>query len=448
MVLLNLCMATPKSASIKISSVIFHNIPAELIVHTIKFISPIYLMYFELLDPSFAFYNRMLPAEHFNMPSDNEQIKHVIAELIRIGSYLLLNKYTMNFQAFVHTTRMDWVNHQSLVGINDEIKKQKERKFLITEKHFSGLIYDTEMECIKNENLHMAKCISKVCGDNIIIRCVVTNNFEVFEQLVMYKISINSPISQEASDHILKLTVKNSACVRFISRYLDFILENPKFFVVNCASVFFNSLIHGSPHVMMKLIELSKHTFDNLIWQMPRHNGESIQTTENKLWIEYNWDHENDFLNYADSIIYAIRGKNLYCVHIMFLEMFKIKTTTINTHILEKYIMFAASDGTLEILQYIINTVPNIESNIVNLYHKILLFAMLNANKEIVMFAKNKGAVLIAEQVKQYVENYNTAYRDNMPFMNNLSHIFHQYREEYINEYQSKFNECLALIST
>ncbi len=411
----------------------FHNLPNELIINILGFISPVYLMYLELVNPEFGYYNQMLPTQYFDIFNPNVLdviiLHRHILDIININSTSLLSMIKTKFIRTVYEYQ------QSL----DDDNMESLRFIRLYDLFLNTII----THIVTVNNIEMAQCIVDLKDSfKIITECCNQNNYNLFEILINYIINKKYVINEMTSnDLITKCFIKNIDS-RFMLKYIDISFEFPKIFVTNFMTIFFHSLTHGRADIMDKAIEISRIENKNIIWRGMYQNEVNLYK---KLWVDYFWDHEIDFLQYADSIIFAIMGKNLICVQ----EMYNFYINNVNTEInaWKKYIFFASSNGTLEILQYFIRINPNGINLINDFYGKVLMCALLNVNQPIVQFAINNGAVL-KENMISFIQNYNLNYRNSFEAYNipDWYSQFHQLRAVEIEDYDIKYVECLELL--
>ena len=117
-------------------------------------------------------------------------------------------------------------------------------------------------------------------------------------------------------------------------------------------------------------------------------------------------DNQFDNTEIIDTLIYAIIGKNLNCIKNV-CSMYL--TTYINENNWERYILFASTFGTIEVLQYLINLNPHLIEQIDELYNKILKYALINTNLDCIKYALNNGAIY-NDNMEVFVNEYNRLY--------------------------------------
>ena len=341
----------------------------ELIINTIKDIHPIILMYYQMIDNTFEYYNDKLPEEHFNFDIDN-----AIEMFIKIDDidfiFYIIKEFNFHFN-----------NHQNIVNrqkgqhiIDEMIRYYIENNDI----NNSNIIHDKN-KYLDSNSFYTFKTIYDYCCKN--------NKPQILEMFIM------NPDNNDEDDAEPDEFNHTMCCpLMTYGDYVDIIKvlykyskKYPAFLNFDFNLIFNAAIIQGRDKCMQYALDHS--TIDY-------HYNEESYT--------YPVEMVNEIYPITDSIMYAIIGKNMNCVRTVF-DMFK---NNINESNWEHYFKFASVYGTLEIIQYMIMIKPYLVDQIEGFYNNILKFALCEGNIKIVQFAILNGAIY-SHNMRQFVEKYN-----------------------------------------
>ncbi len=254
----------------------------------------------------------------------------------------------------------------------------------------------------------------------IINSCIILNNYKI---LKMFLLNPNNNFEETEPDefkyYICSHIMFRGDLVEIIKVFHEYSIKFPNFINFDFNLVFNAALVNGREKCMEYAINNGKieyHYEDN----------------------KYGYTTVEKIFPFTDSIMYAIIGKNINCVKMVF-ELFKNK---INNNWYE-YFKFASVYGTLEIIQYMLKIKQNIELNN-DFYNNILKFALCNGNIDIVKFAYNNGAIY-SNDIHDFIEDYNDS-------RGPASAVDEDYIDFYMNKYtlpenfNEKYFECMKFI--
>ena len=343
---------------------IFNTQNEELIIETLKTIHPIIITYYEMLDENFKNYmistiNDKLPTNFFDIDV-NKDINIFIE--IRDATFVCYAEKAYDTNDKIITKMINYYIK------NNDINNLKIISNYMTDKddHFD---YDTVIEkCIKYNKLEALN----------FILMEYTNDFHDYDICTF-------------EGYYSTFIMKHGDLIDIIKIFHEFLIKYPDFnsshFNFNFNVVFNAALKYGREKCMHYAL-----------------NNGSIDYYNDSL------DHSNGYYRYIieifdfqDSIIFAIMGKNLNCIQIVF-DIFKNQLDNNNW---DKYFKFAAVYGTLDIIKYMITLKPYLVGEIENFYTNILQFALCEGNLEIVQFAINNGATYSVD-MDEFIKEYNS----------------------------------------
>jgi hypothetical protein len=327
----------------------------ELIMSTISDIDPIILLYYQMNNKSFKYYINKLPENYFVV-----DCKKATQKFIEINDAYFFN-YAFKFLRF--------------------------RGGKIIKRIISHYIENNDID-----SLNILKELNPYgLTDSIINYCYQYNKHEILKQYLMNP--ENNDIDEAEPDNfnhtLCGPIMATDDLIDIIKVLHEYSKQFPDFINFDFNLVFNAAIINGREKCM-------HYALNNSV-------------------INYHYEIEDAYVNksgpyyeevigaypFTDSIMYAIIGKNINCIQLVF-DIFKNQIKDENW---EHYFKFAAIYGTLEIIKYMITIKPYLVEQIDGFYTNILKFALCEAKLDIVQFAINNGAqfsVSFHEFVKKY----------------------------------------------
>ncbi len=261
----------------------------------------------------------------------------------------------------------------------------------------------------------------KYCAFEILYQMILANNFELLDTFIIMNFYNNQNDGLEDidifNDALCKYSMRETnslEMIRIFHNYYQAYPDKMNFditIVLNCA------LVNGK--------EICMHYALN--------NGAEYFVDVNQF--------NNDEI--IDTLIYAIIGKNLNCVR-------TICDVYLNEFIQdcnwERYILFASTFGTIDIVKYLLNLQPHLVEQIENLYNKILKYALINVNNDCVLFALNNGAIY-NDNMLEFVHEYNTLYNrciDNPDYLD--TYDFYIVFRLLPDNYEHELQKCIDFV--
>jgi hypothetical protein len=382
----------------------------ETIINTIKDINPVILMYYQLnIDSSLEYYNNKLPKEYFNIFSiELDEIPDNDNEYLIIDDEEELEfNYDKCYQIEPNTREL-LLELENFPLIQYYYEKYK--KYI----HCNKIFCDIATKFIKNNNFDSIKAIYPT---------IVNENYLIFEIINQNNIKMLGQV------------------LNILNKDFDVI----KFFKYNCGHIIQKYNID----IIKKIYELSQKSYNNFCDINIIFNSSLVYG--NQQYMQFALDkgatfemEEKDNI-YRDTILYAIVGNNLNCLQTV-IDMFSDK-------LIEKqwmhYLLFAATYGTPEIINFLLLHKPYMVEKIYDFYNKILKFALCNGNIECVKFAITHGAKFNNKETSEFINYYNILYKrsnqedyseDSYDFLNKIRtipfniHVLYEDCIEYIKQ--------------
>ena len=382
----------------------------ELIINTIKDIDPIILMYYQMMDNSFEYYNDKLPEEYFNI--DFKKSIDIFIDINDIDFIIYIIKEFNFFQ----NNYQNFANRKKGIEILEEMIR-----YYVENNEIDNLnIILEKFECFEGSNVfYILSLIYDYCYRN--------NKYEILEMYLMDPANNNE-------DEVEPDDFNHTRCCPLMTYgdYVDIVKvlhkyskAFPAFINFDFNLIFNAAIIQGREKCMQYCLDNStiNYYYNNETYSFP------VETV-------------NEIYKITDSIMYAIIGKNINCVRTVF-DMFKNEIKEINKW--EEYFKFASVYGTLEIIQYMIMIKPYLVDQIEGFYNNILKFALCQGNIDIIKFAILNGATYSTNMIA-FVKDYNDG--RNFEYVGIDEDYNGFYDEKYIcpKNIEERVSECMQFI--
>ncbi len=374
----------------------------DTIVKTISSIHPVILMYYQMMDNTFEYYNDKLSEEYFKLDIDD-----TIKMLIDIGD--------VNFVNYI----IKELNYNKCCFENQELynKGIKIIESMIEHYFETEDIYNLN---IIHENTNWANTMSYVIHYSII-----KNKPALLEMFLMNP--KNNNIKDAEPDDFKSVQCSHimytGDLVEIVRVFHEYSKKYPDFIDFDFNLVFNAALVNGRYKCMQYALENGTINYH-------------YEKEDNKLLTV------NGIYPFTDSIMYAIIGKNIKCIQTV-IDMFSNKINCINKW--EEYFKFASVYGTIDIIKYMLTLKPYSPEQIEGFYNKILKFALCQANINIVKFAISNGASF-NEEMNTFVKDYNHG-RGPEEAIDDDYIDFYMVKYTLPDDFKKKYIECIKFIN-
>ncbi len=378
----------------------------ENIIKKIANIHPIILMYYQMMDNTFEYYNDKLPDEYFNF-----DINDAIKMFIQIGDANFVNYIIKEFNFHKHCF---------------VYKDKREKGTKIIETMIEYYIYTDDINNLNiiHDNINFGGLESFNTTYYIINNSIIYNKPKILELFLMDPNNNNEDNAEpnEFNNIICSHIMYRGDLVDIVNVFHKYSKKYPDFINFDFNIVFNAALVYGREKCMQYVLN------NGTINYHYEKEGEGFTTV-------------NEIYPFTDSIMYAIIGKNINCVRTIF-DMFMSK---INNDNWIEYFKFASVYGTLEIIKYMLTIKPHLVEQIDDFYNNILKFALCEANIDIVKFAIINGANY-SKDMHEFVKDYNNG-RGPEEAVDEDYIDFYMKKYALSDNFNEKYIECIRLIN-
>jgi len=316
------------------------------------------------------------------------------------------------------------INNFNMADDEDKVLNENELNVIHHDDDINYIIQNIVQEYVKKndiDNINNIYGYLKYSVFEILYQMILESNFELLDTFIIMNFYNNNNDGLEDdnvfNEALCKYIMREKNSLEMIRIFHNYHNAYPNKMNFDITTVFNCSLVNGNEKCMHYAL----------------NNGAEYSINDNPF----------NNTEIIDTLTYAIIGKNLNCIKkvcSMYLTNF------INEDNWERYILFASTFGTIEVLQYLINLKPHRIEQIEELYNKILKYALIDSNFDCIKYALNNGAIF-NDDMETFVNEYNRLYSRCTDDADHLdSYDFYIKLRTLSDNYEDELQKCINII--